>query len=210
MKQKIVIKSLLIAAACGLTLATGANAAETAPVSENVGLLGKTYAGLSYSFTNLEGTAVGIDNYAFEYNHSLRAGLDANFGFNYAQSGTMNGLRMRERAFGGSLRAFSAQSWGKPYVEAGLGSTHVTYAGMKENSFTWAVAVGSEFRIFPSMTATPYVKYSDAPDIVAAEGTWDYGVKANYWVTSRFSVVGDISRDDDKNMTYALGFNCRF
>lgn len=210
MKQKIIIKSLLIAAACGLSLAARANAQDVAPASGATGLLGQTYAGLSYSFTNLSGTKVGIDNYSFEYNKPLSAGFDANFGYNYAQSGVVGGDRAIQQAFGASLRAFSSKSWGTPYVEAGLGYTNVRFAGTKEGSYVWGLAVGAEFRIFPAISATPYVQYSDAPDIGDSEGVWSYGVKANYWVTKRFSIVGDISRDEDKNMDYSIGFNCRF
>lgn len=205
MKQNITIKSLIIAAAFGLS--SVAQAADAAPAN---GLLGQTYGGLGYSFTNLEGTAVGIDNFTFEYNQPLNTGLDAIFNYTYSQSGVMAGNRAIGQDFGAGLRAFSSAAWGKSYIEAGVGYAKSKIAGWKEGSYTWQVAVGAEFQVCASCTVTPYVKYSDAPDLGGSDGTFDYGVKSNYWVTKQLAVVAGISRDDDKNMDYSLGLNVRF
>ena len=199
-----------LAAAFGLASASRVVAAEGSLAADSAGLLGQAYGGLSFSTTDLHGTSLSVDNYSFEYNLPITAGFDANFGYNYAQSGTILGSRVKEQSLGGSVRAYSTTSWGKPFVEAGLGYTNVRFAGSKEGSYLWALAVGAEFQVASAFSVSPYVQYLDAPDIGGSEGTWDYGVKANYWLTRRISIVADLSRNDDKDMNYSVGMNFRF
>lgn len=210
MKQPILTKTLLIAAVFGLATASKGVAAEGSLAADSAGLLGQAYGGLTFSTTDLHGTSLSVDHYSFEYNLPITADFDANFGYDYGQSGTILGSRVKQHLLGASVRAYSTNAWGKPYIEAGLGYTNVRYAGSKEGSYLWALAVGAEFQVAPAFSVTPYVQYSDAPDIGGSEGTWDFGVKANYWLTRRIAIVGDISRNDDKDMNYAIGLNFRF
>ena len=55
-----------------------------------------------------------------------------------------------------SLRAFcNAYSWGKPYVEAGLGYAWQHDAPGSDGSYVWRVAAGTEFQVAPAVTVTP-------------------------------------------------------
>jgi hypothetical protein len=213
MKQTNIIKSLLVAASL-LGLAAAARAQTTAaapvPASGSLGLLGQTYAGLSYSYINLENSSTNAEGYGFQYNQALHAGLDGVLTYDWAQSGLVAGDRAKQQTLGAALRAFSTSySWGKPYAEAGVGYTWTKFAGTHDNSFAWEAAVGTEFQVAARTTVTPYVQYSDAPDI-SGSGTWNAGVKANYWVNTQWAVTGGISRDNNHANTFTVGTNFRF
>jgi hypothetical protein len=209
MKQTIIIKSLLVAASL-LGFAVAAKAQNPVPTSGTMGLLGQTYAGLNYSYVNLNDAPANADSFGFEYNQSLSAGLDGVLSYDWTQTGLVAGERARQQTLGAALRAFSTSySWGKPYVEAGVGSTWTKYAGNHDSSFVWEVAVGSEFQVAAKATVTPYVQYLDAPDITSS-GTWNYGVKANYWVNTQWSVTAGVSINDNKDTSYTVGTNFRF
>lgn len=210
MKQTIIIKSLLVATASLLGLVAAVRAQDPVPPSGSLGLLGQTYAGLDYSYVDLHNSSTNADAFGFQYNQLLNSGLDGRLTYDWSQTGLILGERARQQTIGGALRAFSTSySWGKPYVEAGAGWTWVKFAGNHDNSFTYEVAVGSEFQVAPKTVVTPYIKYEDAPDL-SGGGTWNFGVKANYWVTSQWAVTGGINYDDDHDTVYTIGTNFRF
>lgn len=214
MKQNLITKSLLVVAALGLTAAARADATAAAgsmPASGSMGLLGQTYAGVAYSYTDIDDSTIDADNYIFEYNQPLSAGFDAVFAYDYGQSEVILGSRFKTQSATAGLRAYSINTgWAKPYIEAGLGYAWTKFAGNDDNSYLWQAAIGAEFQVAPAFTVTPFVQYSDAPDLVGSDGAWDYGVKANYWLNNRWSLAAAISRDDDQNMGYQIGVNCRF
>ena len=175
-----------------------------------MGLLGQTYAGLTYSYLNLDGSPVNADNYGFQYNQSLNPGFDGILTYDYMQTGLVAGDRLNQQTIGGALRAFSTSySWGKPYVEGGVGYSWTKFAGSHDNSLVWEGAVGVEFQVCPAFTVTPFVQYTDAPDL-ASGSTWNYGVKGNYWMNSQWSLTGGISRNDNQDNTFTIGTNFRF
>jgi len=216
MKQNNLLKNLLISAAAALSLAAFARA--DVPLDEQPpepttaagqGLLGQQYASLTYSHIDLD-APVNADNYSFGLNQPLNTGLDAVFGYDWTQAGLFAGDRLKQQSITAGLRAFSnAFAWGKPYVEAGGGYAWQRGYGTSDNSFVWGVGVGAEFQLAPAVTLTPFVKYADAPDL-GSDGTFTYGVKANYWVESQWSIMGGISRDDDQNTSFTIGTNFRF
>ncbi|WP_438480558.1 hypothetical protein [Oleiharenicola lentus] len=215
MNKNTILKSLVTAAALSLTMVASAQsqrAAEAAPsiTSDGQGLIGQTYAGVTYSYINIEDSSVHADSYGFQYNQGLSSGLDGRLTYDYTQSGKISGTRIKEQTFGAALRAFSnAYSWGKPYIEGGAGYIWQKYANVKDDSFYWQVSGGVELQLAPAFTLTPFVQYADAPDL-GSEGVWNFGAKANYWVNSEWAVTAGIVRDDDKNTTYTLGTNFRF
>jgi opacity protein-like surface antigen len=210
MKQTIIIKSLLIAGATLLGFAATIRAQDPVPVTGKLGLLGQTYAGLDYSYVDLHDSPTNADTFGFQYNQALNSGLDGRLTYDWSQTGLVLGDRARQQTVGAALRAFSTSySWGKPYVEAGAGWTWAKYAGYHDNSFTWQVAIGTEFQVAPKITVTPYIKYEDAPDL-AGSGTTNFGVKANYWVNSQWGVTGGINYDDDHDTAFTVGTNFRF
>ena len=42
------------------------------------------------------------------------------------------------------------------------------------------------------------------------DDTWEFRVKAKYWLSEKLSLTAKISRDDSQNMEYGLGVNFRF
>jgi hypothetical protein len=217
MKQNNLLKNLLLSAAAALSLATLARAdvpladqpplESTTPVGQ--GLLGQQYASLTYSYIDLD-APVHADNFSFGFNQPLNTGLDAVFSYDWTQTGLFAGDRLNQQSVTAGLRAFSnAFAWGKPYVEAGGGFAWQRGYGTSDNSLVWGAGVGVEFQLAPAVTVTPFVKYADAPDL-AGNGAVTYGVKANYWVDSQWSVTGGLSRDDDQNTSFTIGTNFRF
>jgi hypothetical protein len=220
MKQNLNLKNYLVAATLSLGLLTAARAddsilatqppAETASLAGNLSLLGQTYATLTYSYINLDDTSVHADSYTFEVNQALAAGLDGVFAYDYSRTGSFAGSHVSQHTVSAALRAFSTSySWGKPYVEAGVGHAWSRFAGARDNSFLWEVAVGAEFQVLPRATVTPYVQYVDAPDL-AGDGVWNYGVKGSYWIDTSWAVTAGFERDDEQNTAFTVGTNFRF
>jgi hypothetical protein len=215
MKQKIILKSLLLAGVASFGLVAASRAADptlTAPVApaDSLGLLGQTYAGLTYSYLKLDSSPVNAASYGFEYNQPLNPGFDAVFNYDWTQSGAIAGDRARGQSLDAALRAFSASySWGKPYLEAGVGYDWTKFAGVKDHSFAWIAGAGVEFQATTALTVTPFVRFIKTNGF-ADHNTADYGVKANYWITRQWAVTGAISRNDSQDMTYKLGVNVRF
>ncbi len=210
MKQNIIITSLLLAAAT-FGLAAAARADDPRPVppvpaSGAMGLLGQNYAGLTYRYIDLGNTSSPGDDFRFEFNQTLNAGLDGLFALDWAQ----NVSAARQQAVTAGLRAFgTAYTWGKPYAEAAAGYSWERVAGVKDNSLIWLVAVGAEFQVAPAVTVTPFVKYQGTPSL-AQRDKWDFGVKANYWVDSQWAVTVGLDRDDHQNTGFMAGTNFRF
>ena len=117
---------------------------------------------------------------------------------------------MNQNTLSGALRAFSTSyNWGKPYVEAGAGYTWVRASGAKDNSFVWETAAGVEFQVVPRATVTPFVQYTDAPDL-AGGSKWNFGAKASYWIDSQWAVTTGLARDNHQNTAFTVGTNFRF
>ncbi len=215
MKQKIILKFLVLAGvtSLGLTAAARADTTTAAPpatVATDNGLLGQTYAGLSYSYVHLGTSPVSADRYSFEYNQPLSAGFDAVFNYDRTQDGLLAGDRGYAQNLDAVLRAFSpSYSWGKPYLEAGLGYDRNKYAGAKDDSLALIGGAGVEFQVTNALTLTPFVRY-ERTNGFADKNTATYGVKANYWLTRQWALSSAITRDDAQNMSYKIGFNARF
>jgi len=215
MNQKTNHKILLLVAAVSLGLAVSARAADkaaaSAPSSDNdLGLLGQTYGGLTFSDVNLHHSPVNADRYGFEYNRPLNTGFDANFTFDRTQADLRAGDRAYTQALDASLRSFStSQRWGKPYVEAGIGYAWEKAGGVMDHSFAWIAGAGIEFQTTNALTVTPFVRGVRNVGF-ADRDTFEYGVKANYWVTRKWAVAAAIDRNDRQDMAYQVGFNTRF
>ncbi|MBL9216502.1 MAG: hypothetical protein JNG83_13580 [Opitutaceae bacterium] len=214
MNQKRILKNIILTAAASLGLAVFARA--DVPLEEPMaapagqGLLGQHFATLTYSYIDLDDSPTHADGFTFAFNQPLRAGLDGILSYNWAQTGLVAGERLNQQSLDLAFRAFStAYPWGKPYVEAGAGYAWTKFAGVDDNSFFWELAVGAELQVAPEVTVTPFIQYLDAPDL-PGNGTWNFGVKGNYWVTSQWSVTAAIERDDDQNTAFTVGTNFRF
>lgn len=218
MKQNLTLKSFLLAATCALGLAASAQAddsviaaAQPAPVTANLSLLGLTHGTLTYSRINLDDTSVDADRYAFEINQALADGFDALVSYDYLRTGDFAGAHVSQHTLMAALRAFSTSyNWGRPYVEAGIGHVWSRFAGARDNSLLWQVGAGAEFQVAPRATVTPYVKYVDRPDLEGTDGNWNFGVKGSYWIDSRWAVTAGIERDDEQNTAFTVGTNFRY
>jgi hypothetical protein len=207
MKTKYSISSLVLAATLvaglGATSAR-ADADPAASLSDSVvgqGLLGQAYGTLTYSYIDLDAISSHADDYHFSLTQPLSFGLDGFLSYDFVDYnfGHQNVLMA-------GLRPFSTRfNWGKPYVEAAAG-----YAWTSgDNSFVWEVATGVEFQVNPKTTVTPYIQYSDAPDL-PGDGTFNFGAKGNYWVNSQWSVTAGVELSDDNDVGFTVGTNFRF
>jgi len=210
------IKSLFLASALALGLGVvaraddGTTAAKVVPVAGSQGLLGQVYGTLTYDYIDLDGPATHADSYTLSSNQPLAFGLDGVLGYNFTQWGAGSGARTNQNTLTGAIRAFSTSyNWGKPYVEAGAGYTWVRAAGAKDNSFVWEGAAGVELQVAPRATVTPFVQYTNAPDL-AGGNKWNFGVKANYWIDSQWSVTAGLARDNHQNTAFTLGTHFRY
>jgi len=220
MKKNLILKSLLVSAMAAAGLATSAFAGGNEPngpapapgaalSSGTPGLLGQTYAGLSYSYVHLDAAPVNAASYGFEYNLPLNAGFDAVFNYDWTQSGPFAGDRAHEQKLAAALRAFTAQGWGTPYLEAGVGYDRMRFAGVKDDSFVWIAGAGVEFQTGTALTVTPFVRYEQANGYTDNH-EFTYGVRANYWLSRQVALTAAVSRNDSQDMAYRFGVNVRF
>ncbi len=221
MKQNLPLKSILLAAALTLGLSASVRADDSTPVpsasdlaanqvSSDLSLLGQSHATLTYGYIDLDDTSADADRYAFEWNQPLADGFDAVFAYDYAQSGVIAGSRVKQHTLAASLRAFStAYSWGKPYLEAGVGYVWNRFVGVREDSWLFGIGAGVEFQVLPRATVTPYVQYADAQELPGSD-TWTYGVKGSYWLDRNWALTAGFSRDSEQNSEFTVGTNFRF
>ena len=216
MNTSLHLKSLLLASALALGLGVTVRADvepladKVVPVAGSQGLLGQVYGTLTYDYVNLDGAATHADSYTLMSNQPLAFGLDGVLGYNFTQWGAGSGGRVNQNTLSGAIRAFSTSyNWGKPYVEAGVGYTWVRASGAKDNSFVWETAAGVEFQVLPRATVTPFIQYTDAPDL-AGGSKWNFGAKASYWIDSQWAVTVGLARDDSHNTAFTVGTNFRF
>lgn len=218
MKQNTTLKYLFLSAAAALALARSARAdvpletpalEATTPIHQ--GLLGQQYASLTYSYLDLH-NAVNADNFEFAVSQPLNTGLDAIFAYDWTQSHLSAGSRLNTQDLTAGLRAFgNTYSWGKPYVEAGVGYAwqHGTPSGT-DHSVLWRAAIGAELQVAPALSVTPYIEYADAPDLAASRRGWNFGVKANYWIDSQWAITGGLAESSHHDTKYTVGTNFRF
>jgi len=204
------IKTMFLASALAFGLGVAARADDSTPVTSNLSLLGQVYGTVTYDYVDLDGGSTHADSYTLSSNQPLAFGLDGILGYNFTQWGAGGGGRVNQNTLSGAIRAFStAYNWGKPYAEAGVGYTWVRAPGAKDNSFVWEVAVGAELQVAPRATVTPFVQYTDAPDL-AGGNKWNFGVKGNYWIDSQWAITAGLARDDHQNTSFTVGTNFRY
>ena len=220
MTQKTNLKFVLLAvAALGLAAtapaqSTGAAApAPAAAPGTGTGLLGQTYSGLSYGYTDLAGTSLNQQSLRFEYNQPLNTGFDLKLGYTGAHTSLFAGTnRDSQQSFDANAIAFIPETnWGRPYVSVGAGWLWTKDAGVRDNSFLYRFETGVEYQVTSELAVTPWVAYVDAPSLTGpVRNRWNYGVKANYWLTHSWGLEAGLGRDNKTDMTYSAGVNFRF
>ena len=216
MTQKTTIRTLLLALAAVLGFTASAAAQTTgastpAPSTEiGKGLLGQTYVGLGYGYTDLNHSSVNYQGLTFSYNQPLNTGFDLNLKVGDAWSPQYSGVRTRQQSFEAAAVAFIPdRAWGRPFISVGAGWLWTKTAGMSDNSFLYSLDTGVEFQATRELSITPYMSYTDATSL-HVNNKWGYGVKAHYWLTDQWGIIGALGRDNKANMTYSTGVTFRF
>jgi len=205
-------RSRLLAAALTALACSGFVHAAEAP---RAGLLGARYVGVGYGFVDLANTGYDARNYGFEYNHNLTPQLDARVEFDCLRSEGLGGVMFGGRHYSfktlaAGARAFTDWNGAKAYVEAGAGYVWFRAPhGIEDNSWLWFAGAGVEFTVASRWALTPFVRYQDATQF-ESNSAWRYGLRANFALTERWGLSGQLERDDDQDMTYSLGANFRF
>lgn len=221
MTQKITMKSVLLITA-GFALAAAARAQSaatnpTAPASPPAqpteisrGLLGQTYSGLTYTYTELRHSPLEGQGLRFEYNMPLNLGFDAKFTYDGLRTTSFANLRNTSQLAEASAVAFMTQyGWIKPYIEVGAGWLWTKSAGVRDNAAAGRLGTGAEFQVATALVLRPYVNYTSS-GVLPSDHRWNYGVKANYWLTDQWGVSAGLDRDNQQNMGYSAGLNYRF
>ncbi|MBI3884408.1 MAG: hypothetical protein HY302_01565 [Opitutae bacterium] len=219
MTNQTKIKSLLLTAAVSLGLTAGAFAQNTGtqvpnPASAELsgGQLGAAYAGLSLDYTKLQdGPPSAARGFTFTVNQPLNTGFDAKFSFDYAKASAF-GVNANQKDLFGSLVAFTSNSWGRSYVEAGAGWSWFKAGSFSEDSFAFLVGTGVEFQAAPALTVTPYLNFVRQTGFNSNE--YDLGVKASYRITKEWDLTAKVQhnfvrRDTDATL-FSLGANYRY
>lgn len=215
MKNVTSFKTLILAGAVALGLATAAVAGEgpaaaSAPVSPGRGLLGQNYVNLSYSFVDLQGTSLDAHSFGFELHQNVQEGIDTLLEYNYLRSEPFAGGHITQDSLVAGGRAFTSFHGFKPYAEAGLGWVwQRAPLGFSDNSFAYFAGVGAEFQVAPDVSVTPFVRYLDGTKS-SFDHEWDYGVRANWWATEKIGLTAGVIRDNSRNMEYNIGVNYRY
>jgi opacity protein-like surface antigen len=196
----------LLAAALALGLFAPLRAADTAAVP---GQLGQRYATAGFGIIDVHNTSYDERSYRFAYNQDVAAGLDVRLDADYLRSEAMHGLLYQgehytDRNLALGVRAYTVRNRLKPYAEAGAGWTWFELADWREDSWLWYAGLGVELAVSQRVVVTPYLRYTDRVDLFRGDN-WDYGIRANYALTSRLALTATLDRNNDQNMEYQLG-----
>ncbi len=198
MKQKLHVKTLILAAAATLGLALTAAAqsatvAEPAPATPVGGLLGSGYTGAAYRYIDLTGTGPNhADGLKIDFNQPLNANFDLNAGYDWARSRDAGARYTQEDAEIGTT-AYTRLEWGRPFALVAAGWRWEKNAGLTQDSFRYKLGVGTEFQVTRAFVLTPYVNFVRATGLNESEA--DVGVKAAYRVAKDWSVTAGVQYD---------------
>lgn len=227
MKTTFTSKFLLLATASvlGLTHVASAQggAAPAAPASP--GLLGQTYVGLDLNYTDMDRTNTDFRGFDLRLNQNVREGLDVFLGYGYGNSENFLGSDLDRNTVDVGARYFVSMGTIKPFIEASAGWVWVDGPlGLDDDSFTWSGGAGVEFAVGNKFAVTPFARYKEAtnlngdvalffpnaPSFRYDDDTFEFGVRANYWVTRQWALTAKLVRNDNKDMTYSVGAVYRF
>jgi hypothetical protein len=214
MKQNHNVISFILAAAVTLGLAASAsaqnaNVAVPTPTESTVtsGLLGSRYTQISANYIDLTaGNPSVARGFQFDYNQPLQANVDLNLGYDWARA-HYAGARLTQQDVGVGATAYTNLSWGRPFALAAVGWQWQKGAGVSEDSFTYKVGVGTEFKVAPAVVVTPFVNFVRATGFNDSEV--DFGVKAAYRITKDWSLTAraqyDAVRHYKDSAEYSVG-----
>ncbi len=217
MIQKTNLKLILCAggAALGLAAAAPAQTAnsprDTGSVIETGrGLLGQRYVNLGYAYDDVHDSSTDLQALRFAFNHPIVPGFDVNLGYTGARSSEFATMRATQQSIDTNVVGYmSGYGYGRPYLSAGAGWLWLKTGGAKANSFLYQFETGVEWPATRALSLTPFVRYIDAPS-VHVSNHWSYGLKANYWLSSRWGVNASVALDNKVDVNYGAGLAFRF
>lgn len=206
MKSSLFSRALTAAAFVG-----GLASLSAQPVTTSTsGLVGTTYAGVSYGFIDFDNSEIDVHALKLDLNNNFGPNFDGFISYEHDRSEKFTDGRVTQNLVAIGTRAFvNWNSKFKPYAEGGVGWEwfRAPY-GVRENSFLWLVGVGIEIGTGSRWTAAPFVRYYDLRDSNNSHN-WNYGLRGSYWLNERVGIQLTGTRDDDHNMEYAVGLNYR-
>ena len=218
MNEKITIRILLLAAGLTMGLAApgvaqttdGSNSAPAADLGK--GLLGQSYASLGYSYLDAYRKPFDLQGLNFQYNQPLHTGIDFKLALGDYWSTRYSGTRTQEQsAFAGVIAFMPDLSWGRPFIGAGGGWIWMKQAGARDSTIAGGLSAGVEFQVTRELSITPFCTYTATTSLhIDPDNRWEYGVKANYWVTHHWALNAQISRDNKVDMIYSIGTTWKF
>lgn len=187
--------------------------ATTVAVVRAEGLLGQTYVGATLDLIDFDDRLLrngrGFSVFA---NVPLSAGLD--FGAQLEWAGAkarppLGGLKIDGFSAGSAVTYYTDLTGVRPYARAAAGWAWVKSGPARDNSFIYGVEVGAELPLGNRFALTPFLGWSDAASFSNAD-TVDYGVRGSWEWDRSWSLVGELSRNDDSDLTLGLGVVYRF
>jgi hypothetical protein len=210
------LTSFLRGGALALAIAAAASAQTTAPAPAAAalpsGLLGQDYAGLTDTYLRHNSGGPVVDhNYGFTWNQAVMPGLDAGADYDWL-TGSARAHDWTEQALIGTT-GYLPFSWGKPFLGGEAGWAWRQFNGADRNGFTYRMTAGAQFTVAPALALAPYASYQQWHGL-AAPGwpahDWNFGVKASYRLSSRWSVTLDPRIDQQRNLGYGAGLDLHF
>ncbi|MEO5961048.1 MAG: hypothetical protein ABIZ49_14200 [Opitutaceae bacterium] len=234
-KRALGLATLILAGAvCSQTTSYGQSTTTYSPTpstpslsTDNVGVLGQSYADLHYSWVNFRGGDVDANGFiaGFEGNTPVARGVDVGLGYNYYRENNhrdpFNGSPFDVRFHQVATHAtfFSPMRGMKPFVTGLLGYQWARGDLQSFRTFghewIWGASVGAEIPL-GAFALTPRISYTDTMHSNSV-GSWHYGAEAHHWFTEKVGGYLDAtfheprgSRGGPDRWTYTAGFRVRF
>ena len=210
------------------TSAFSSSSRETPTLRDNPGVLGHTYADLSYSWVDFHRDS-GLDADGFiaglNGNSPIARGIDLGLGYNYYRennhrnpfTGTPYDARYHEVATRATFYTPTSGNM-KPFVSGGVGYQwsrgDLQALRTFDHEWTWMASGGVE-AIMGSIVLTPRVSYVDTMRSHSI-GSWQYGAQVHHWFSEKTGGYLDATFRDPLNgggresWTYTAGMRFRF
>jgi hypothetical protein len=205
------------------TIALAAGLAVSASVASAAGQVGQRYlkATLDGVFWDDDsGLDDGIGG-TLTFNQPLAKNFDLGLGYSHLRSdlpdiddgegGEIDGGDITGDVFSFSGTWFTPAANGKLFVRGTIAWSDLDFDVTigDDDEWLWALETGLEIPLGQRATITPYISYTDGFD-GSIDGIFDFGVMADFDVTSRTSIVVGASINDDSDVELNGGVVFRF
>ena len=197
-----------------------------ASVRDNPGVLGHSYADLSYSWIDFTENRIDADGYVagLRGNVPVARGFDAGLGYSYyRQNGngnifTSSPFDLRAHQLAADATFYAANAAIKPFVSGAIGYEwtrgDVQSLRIDDGDWLWGGSIGAEIPV-GTLAFTPRISYSDTFN-GGYDGTWHYGADAHPRFNDRLGGYLDATFHDPRestaleSWTYTAGVRFRF